>query len=147
MVSVGEQFAALSGETVALAESAVGYIDPAIPLTQFRLRFDAAYRDNRPDRFAFRFDHITPYYATGLQIARDPSTPIVYLGCFALFGGIGIAFYTSHKRIWAHVASGKISLGGAAHRNLEAFSGEFEELCDALGVPRPAPRKGAQAAA
>ena len=104
-------------------------------------------RDNRPDRFAFRFDHITPYYATGLQIARDPSTPIVYLGCFALFGGIGIAFYTSHKRIWAHVASGKISLGGAAHRNLEAFSGEFEELCDALGVPRPAPRKGAQAAA
>jgi cytochrome c biogenesis protein len=104
-------------------------------------------RDNRPDRFAFQFDRITPFYATGLQIARDPSTPIVYLGCFALFAGIGIAFYTSHKRVWAHVASGKISLGGAAHRNLEAFSGEFEELCDALGVPRPAPRKGAQAAA
>jgi cytochrome c biogenesis protein len=104
-------------------------------------------RDNRPDRFAFRFERITPYYATGLQIARDPSTPIVYTGCFALFAGIGIAFYTSHKRVWAHVASGKISLGGAAHRNLEAFSAEFEELCDALGVPRPAPRKGAQAAA
>jgi cytochrome c biogenesis protein len=104
-------------------------------------------RDNRPDRFAFRFDRIAPFYATGLQIARDPSTPIVYTGCFALFAGIGIAFYTSHKRVWAHVASGKISLGGAAHRNLEAFSQEFEELCDALGVPRPAPRKGAQAAA
>jgi hypothetical protein len=104
-------------------------------------------RDNRPDRFAFRFDRITPYYATGLQIARDPSTPIVYLGCFALFAGIGIAFYTSHKRIWAHVAQGKISLGGAAHRNLEGFADEFEALCDALGVPRPAPRKSAQAAA
>jgi len=104
-------------------------------------------RDNRPDRFAFRFDRISPYYATGLQIARDPSTPIVYLGCFALFAGIGIAFYTSHKRIWAHLAQGKISLGGAAHRNLEGFAGEFEVLCDALGVPRPAPRKGAQAAA
>ena len=104
-------------------------------------------RYNRPDRFAFRFDRITPFYATGLQIARDPSTPIVYLGCFALFAGIGIAFYTAHKRVWAHVASGKISLGGASHRNLESFAREFEELCDALGVPRPAPRKGAQAAA
>ena len=29
----------------------------------------------------------------------------------------------------------------------ESFAREFEELCDALGVPRPAPRKGAQAAA
>jgi cytochrome c biogenesis protein len=104
-------------------------------------------RENRPDRFAFKFDRITPFYATGLQIARDPSTPIVYLGCFALFAGIGIAFYTAHKRVWVHVANGKISLGGAAHRNLEGFSHEFEGLCDALGVPRPAPRKNAQAAA
>ena len=41
-----EQFAALGGETVALADrSAVGYIDPAIPMTQFRLRYDAAYRE------------------------------------------------------------------------------------------------------
>ncbi|MFL5456055.1 MAG: cytochrome c biogenesis protein ResB, partial [Myxococcales bacterium] len=104
-------------------------------------------RDNRPDRFAFKFDRITPFYATGLQIARDPSTPIVYLGCFALFAGIGIAFYTAHKRVWAHVANGKISVGGAAHRNLEGYSREFEELCDALGVPRPAARKNAQAAA
>src|SRR5262249_13954942 len=49
-----EQFAALGGETVALGDrSAVGYIDPAIPLTQFRLRYDAAYRDNRPDRAEF----------------------------------------------------------------------------------------------
>ncbi|MFL5404505.1 MAG: cytochrome c biogenesis protein ResB [Myxococcales bacterium] len=104
-------------------------------------------RDNRADRFAFKFDRITPFYATGLQIARDPSTPIVYLGCFALFAGIGIAFYTAHKRVWAHVANGKISVGGAAHRNLEGYSREFEELCDALGVPRPAARKNAQAAA
>ncbi|HZX65652.1 MAG TPA: hypothetical protein VFE76_09665, partial [Myxococcales bacterium] len=60
---------------------------------------------------------------------------------------IGIAFYTAHKRVWAHVANGKISVGGAAHRNLEGYSREFEELCDALGVPRPAARKNAQAAA
>jgi hypothetical protein len=33
--------------------SATGYIDPAIPFTHFRLRFDAAYDDNRPDRAGF----------------------------------------------------------------------------------------------
>src|SRR5712691_11833904 len=41
----------LGGET--FAASAVGYIDSAIPLTQFRLRYDAAYHDNRPARAEF----------------------------------------------------------------------------------------------
>jgi cytochrome c biogenesis protein len=87
--------------------------------------FDAR---NRPDRFSFSFERLSPLYATGLQIARDPSTPVVYLGCFLLFAGIGISFYTSHKRIWAQAASGKVALGGASHRNAEAFGREFASL-------------------
>ena len=94
-------------------------------------------RDNREDRFAFRFDRLTPFYATGLQIARDPSTPVVYTGCFLLFLGIGIAFYTSHRRIWAQLRDGQLALGGAAHRNAEAFGREFDRLCQALGIPDP----------
>jgi hypothetical protein len=54
MASAGE---APGGESGGLAlggtEAATGYIDQAIPLTQFRLRFDAAYDDNRPDRAEF----------------------------------------------------------------------------------------------
>lgn len=95
-------------------------------------------RDNRDDRFAFVFDRLTPVFATGLQIARDPSTPVVYAGCFLLFLGIGIAFYTSHKRVWARVAGGELALGGAAHRNAEAFAGEFAALCEQLSVSAPA---------
>jgi cytochrome c biogenesis protein len=87
--------------------------------------FDAR---NRPDRFNFSFERLAPLYATGLQIARDPSTPVVYLGCFLLFAGIGIAFYTSHKRIWVQAGLGKVALGGASHRNAEAFSREFGEI-------------------
>jgi len=89
---------------------------------------------NRADRFAFSFDRLAPLYATGLQIARDPSTPIVYLGCFLLFAGIGIAFYTSHKRVWAQEAPGKLALAGASHRNAEAFGREFGELRAELGL-------------
>ena len=91
-------------------------------------------RRNRDDRFAFSFDRLAPLYATGLQIARDPSTPVVYAGCFLLFLGIGIAFYTSHKRLWARVAGGKLALGGASHRNPEAFGREFSEISAALGL-------------
>ena len=42
---------ALSGSSVAMA--APGYVDFAVPITQFRLRFDAAYGNNRPDRAEF----------------------------------------------------------------------------------------------
>jgi hypothetical protein len=42
-----------SGETFAAASSAVGYIDSAIPVTQYRLRTDAAWGNNEPDRADF----------------------------------------------------------------------------------------------
>ncbi len=35
------------------SESSVGYVDSALPRTQYRLRFDAAYRDNSPERAEF----------------------------------------------------------------------------------------------
>jgi cytochrome c biogenesis protein len=91
-------------------------------------------RKNREDRFALSFDRLAPLYATGLQIARDPSTPVVYTGGFLLFFGIGIAFYTSHKRVWAQVGDGKVALGGASHRNAEAFGQEFDGLARELGL-------------
>jgi len=39
--------------SVSSVDSAVGYIDDAIPTTRFRLRYDSAYGDNRPDRAEF----------------------------------------------------------------------------------------------
>jgi hypothetical protein len=44
-----EQAAAELGESVAVADPG-GYLDPAIPRTMFRLRFDAAFDMNHPDR-------------------------------------------------------------------------------------------------
>jgi hypothetical protein len=53
----------------AVAVGPGGYIDPAVPATLFRLRFDAAYDDNRPDRAEF-------FYAkcgcTGAPDAKGP---------------------------------------------------------------------------
>jgi hypothetical protein len=44
---------ALSGGSTSLAMAAPGYVDFAVPISQFRLRFDAAYDNNRPDRAEF----------------------------------------------------------------------------------------------
>ena len=100
-------------------------------------------RDNREDRFALRFDRLAAFYATGLQVARDPSIPVVYTGCFGIFLGIGIAFYTSHKRLWVRAANGKLALGGAAHRNQEGFADEFGALCEELGLAAPKRKEAA----
>ena len=50
-------------------------------------------------------------------------------------GAVSEAFYTSHRRVCAHLRDGKLALGGAAHRNAEAFGREFDRLCEVLGVP------------
>jgi hypothetical protein len=73
-----ERFAAVGGETVALSESSVGYIDSAIPRTQLRLRFDAAYDDNRPDRAEFFYAKCGCFRGLGLDAAGPPAhAPLV----------------------------------------------------------------------
>jgi hypothetical protein len=72
-----ERFAAIGGETVALADrSAVGYIDPAIPRSQIRVRYDDMLNDTRPDRAEFLYAKFG-FFATpaSLSIAGVPSDP------------------------------------------------------------------------
>lgn len=66
--------AAVGGETVAL--DAAGYIDDAIPRTQVRLRFDAAYDNNRPDRAEFFYGKCGCFRLAGLD-PRAPGPPKV----------------------------------------------------------------------
>ena len=105
--------------------------------------FDAENRavtgDGAPgDRFAFRFEGLAPFYFTGLQVARDPGYLFWLFGCLVLFLGLGIAFYTSHRRIWARAKPGEILLAGVAHKNQAAF----EELFDELSTNLPAVAAG-----
>ena len=144
LVAAGEEIQAADGLTYQLVEYSPDYAGqgPAVQVVRTedgrKSTFWVFAKDpgfdgrNRADRFSLSFEKLTLMYATGLQIARDPSTPVVYLGCFLLFAGIGIAFYTSHKRIWAHLAGGRIALGGASHRNGEAFSREFTAIREEL---------------
>lgn len=56
-----------SGESLSGIDSSVGYIDNAIPANVLRLRFDAAYDSNRPNRAEF-------FYARGAP--KGPGLPL-----------------------------------------------------------------------
>jgi hypothetical protein len=62
---------ALSGSNVALA--APGYVDFAVPITQFRLRFDAAYNNNRPDRAEFFYSKCGCFRTAPVGAGFDPN--------------------------------------------------------------------------
>ncbi len=88
--------------------------------------FDA---DNRGDRYGLSLDGLVPFFYTGLQVARDPGYPFWLVGCCILFLGLGTAFYTSHRRVWARATpNGELTLAGVAHKNQGAFEQLFKEI-------------------
>ena len=52
-----------------------------------------------------------PQYFSGLQVARQAGTPIIWLGSILVVGGMLIAFYTVHRKVW-------VRLEGKNHRYL-----------------------------
>lgn len=61
------------GNTVAIGPG--GYIDNAVPVSLIRLRFDAAYRNNRPDRAEFFYPKCGCFQALGQTDAKGPPLP------------------------------------------------------------------------
>lgn len=93
-------------------------------------------RENRDDRYGLEFGGIQPMYFTGLQVARDPGAQIVFGGCLLMFFGLFVAFYTSHRRLWAKVTASEVVLAGAAHKNHSAFAKIFASIEGAVrGTP------------
>jgi len=73
---------------------------------------------------------------TGLQVKKDPGVWIVYLGFVALIVGVGLASYSSHRKVWVGAAgrspSAEIVLAGRANKNPLSFEREFNALRERL---------------
>lgn len=67
-----------STNVVAAANNPGGYIDLAVPVTQFRLRFDAAYGANRPDRAEFFYPKCGCFQTPDARGPLLPETNIDY---------------------------------------------------------------------
>jgi len=86
---------------------------------------------------SFRFVSVEMEYATGLQVAYEPGQWLIWLGCLTLTGGLMMALYLSHVRIWGIVgvdAKGQpaLLLGGQPSKYREAFERKFNEVADQL---------------
>ncbi len=75
---------------------------------------------------------IGPHFATGLQVAKDPGVWWVYTGCALMLIGLYIAFFMSHRKIWAHVyeidGQPMVLFAGHANKNTLGFSKTFSSL-------------------
>ena len=75
-------------------------------------------------------------YATGLQVAKDPGVWWVYGGCGLMLLGLLVAFFMSHRKVWALVCEeqGKVTVlfAGNANKNKLGFEKTFTELTESL---------------
>lgn len=73
-------------------------------------------------------------YATGLQVTKDPGVLWVYTGCGAMLFGLFVAFFLSHRKVWAfiHEQEGKteVVFAGSANKNKLGFEKVFSALIE-----------------
>jgi len=80
---------------------------------------------------------------TGLNIARDPGVPLIWIGSFLLFVGFVIRFTVPHKRIWGRIVSrpnggSVVALATLTHKDVTAGS-EFENVVNDIRTALTAP--------
>ena len=78
----------------------------------------------------FTFDRESKY--TGLSVANDPGTPLVWLGCFLLVVGFAIRLYVPNRRIWGRLEArpdggSALSIAAVGRRD-SAFDTEFTTI-------------------
>lgn len=76
------------------------------------------------------------YFATGLQVAKDPGVWWVYTGCSLMLLGLLVAFFLSHRRIWVYITEqdgrSRVIIAGSANKNKTGFERTYEKLTDQL---------------
>jgi len=77
-----------------------------------------------------------PVFYTGLQVAKDPGTWIVWVGSTIMIIGLIVAFFIPHRRVWARLEKRgeektRLVIGGLSSKGTEGLAQEIEEI---LGV-------------
>jgi cytochrome c biogenesis protein len=85
--------------------------------------------------YLVRIDDVQTSMYTGLQVAKDPGVPVIWAGCLLITLGTLVAFFGSHRRVWARVSvegnGARVTLAGNASRNRVSFERWFEDLAGA----------------
>ena len=76
------------------------------------------------------------FYATGLQVTKDPGVWYVYVGCGLMLVGLMVAFFLSHRRIWVYIkkdnSTTNVLLSGNSNKNKPAFEKNFDAVSQSI---------------
>jgi len=87
---------------------------------------------NRQGPYHFRMQGYRWVYYTGLQVARDPGTPLVWTGCVLLIAGFLMALLMDHEILWVssrREGDGRVvlCLAGRTVRHPAVYAARFEK--------------------
>jgi cytochrome c biogenesis protein len=93
---------------------------------------------------SFTFDRELQF--TGLSVARDPGTVLVWIGSILLVGGSILVLSFPHRRVWAWIAIradgiGTLQVAGAGKKDLDSNT-EFTNLVTDIRAAFAAPARG-----
>jgi cytochrome c biogenesis protein ResB len=99
------------------------------PFWAFRDLPDMGRQEDRAHGFRLEGFRLIPY--TGLQVVKDPGTPLVWIGCTFLVLGFLMALLMDHEIVWvASEVSGdgtcKVRVAGRAVRHPGLYASRFD---------------------
>ncbi|WP_417911489.1 cytochrome c biogenesis protein ResB [Candidatus Electronema sp. TJ] len=123
-----------SGEGMT-TEMQIWLMDSQGPPSMFALSYGRPVIVERPSaKYELR---IGPHYATGLQVSKDPGVWWVYSGCALMLLGLYVAFFMSHRKVWAWVqekdGGAAVVFIGQANKNSLGFEKTFAALAEGFG--------------
>ncbi|MBN2332869.1 MAG: cytochrome c biogenesis protein ResB [Deltaproteobacteria bacterium] len=102
-------------------------------------KFPGFDKQNRKSERSFVVQEVNQRNYTGLQVAKDPGVWVVWLGCSMMIGGLFIAFFMAHRRLWVRLRPDpekpgryQLAVGGSANKNQPGFDAEFNRLTSEL---------------
>ncbi|MCS7171354.1 MAG: cytochrome c biogenesis protein ResB [Aquificaceae bacterium] len=71
--------------------------------------------------YAFFLVDFEPQFFSGFQVSRQPGTPMIWFGSFLVVGGMVLAFYTVHRKVWIRLEGKNMKIAFWSHKFKEEF--------------------------
>lgn len=82
--------------------------------------------------YVFFMSDFRPRFFSGFQVSRQPGTPIVWLGSILVVGGMIVAFYTIHRKVWMRLERDTLWVAFWSHKLKEDFKRSFIKALEEL---------------
>ncbi|RME11080.1 MAG: cytochrome c biogenesis protein, partial [Aquificota bacterium] len=82
--------------------------------------------------YVFFLVDFEPQFFSGLQVSRQPGTPLIWFGSIMVVGGMLLAFYTVHRKVWARLEGSTLKVAFWSHKFKEEFRKSFIRSLEVL---------------